>query len=104
VNTLWSFTGGDDGYSPDTKLAIDAGGALYGTSQGGKLAFGTAFIVLPPIAPGGSWTFSVLHSFNYTEDGAYPYGGLLLDQAGRLYGTTMYGGANGGGTIFRLVP
>jgi uncharacterized repeat protein (TIGR03803 family) len=46
----------------------------------------------------------VLHSFNYTEGGAFPYGGLLLDEAGRLFGTTMYGGAHNAGTIFRLVP
>ncbi|HTZ71392.1 MAG TPA: choice-of-anchor tandem repeat GloVer-containing protein [Acetobacteraceae bacterium] len=104
VRALWNFTFGDDGYTPATKLAIDASGALYGTSQGGKFGAGTAFIVVPPYTPGGSWTFSVLHSFNGTDEGVDPAGGLLLDKAGRLYGTTLYGGAHNGGTIFRLVP
>jgi uncharacterized repeat protein (TIGR03803 family) len=104
LNTLWNFTNGDDGGNPATKLAIDASGALYGTSRGGKFGAGTAFIVVPPIMPGGSWTFSILHSFNATSEGADPIGGLLLDNAGRLYGATAFGGTNNAGTIFKLVP
>jgi uncharacterized repeat protein (TIGR03803 family) len=43
----------------------------------------------------------VLHSFNYT-DGAFPYGGLIRDAAGNLYGTTTYGGDSNFGTVFKL--
>jgi uncharacterized repeat protein (TIGR03803 family) len=55
-------------------------------------------------------TEKVLHSFTGQIDGKYPYGGLIFDPAGNLYGTT-YGGGNTGscsgygcGTAFRLAP
>jgi uncharacterized repeat protein (TIGR03803 family) len=53
------------------------------------------------LAPGGKLT--VLHAFASGNDGAYPYGGLVRDESGNLYGTTEYGGAvYGEGTVFRL--
>jgi uncharacterized repeat protein (TIGR03803 family) len=46
---------------------------------------------------------SLLHSFAGTPDGVNPLAGLLRDAAGNLYGTTYYGGTNGGfGTVFKL--
>jgi uncharacterized repeat protein (TIGR03803 family) len=38
------------------------------------------------------------------SDGANPYGGVIFDQAGNLYGTTSVLGANGSGTVFELSP
>jgi uncharacterized repeat protein (TIGR03803 family) len=63
-------------------------------------------------AAGASYVYSVLYNFcsvaNCT-DGRYPYGGVVRDAAGNLYGTTEYGGANtganngyGAGTVFKL--
>jgi uncharacterized repeat protein (TIGR03803 family) len=47
----------------------------------------------------------VLHSFNPNDnDGLAPYAGLIFDGSGNLYGTTEYGGTNGGGTVFELIP
>ena len=46
-------------------------------------------------------TFSVIHSFAGGSDGASPSAGLIIDQGGNLYGTTLSGGA-GFGTVFRL--
>jgi uncharacterized repeat protein (TIGR03803 family) len=47
----------------------------------------------------------VLYSFSGGNDGADPYGGLIFDAAGNLYGTTVYGGTNNpGGTVFELSP
>jgi uncharacterized repeat protein (TIGR03803 family) len=46
-------------------------------------------------------TLTVLHSFT-DSDGANPFGGLVTDAAGNLYGTTESGGAYHSGTLFKL--
>ena len=95
------------------RLIFDAAGNLYGTTEyggeracsGGATTCGTVFMLTP--SGDGSWSESVLHSFN-GRDGAHPQGGLTFDAAGNLYGTTYDGGggtcANGCGTVFRLTP
>jgi uncharacterized repeat protein (TIGR03803 family) len=45
----------------------------------------------------------VLHNFGSRGDGAYP-GAALLDVNGTLYGTTVNGGTNDGGTVFSIKP
>ena len=52
--------------------------------------------------PAQAQTFKVLHTFTGGGDGANPYAGLTMDQAGNLYGTTSLGGGSGNGTVFRL--
>jgi uncharacterized repeat protein (TIGR03803 family) len=47
-------------------------------------------------------TYSVIHSFTGGQDGGSPSTGLTIDSAGRLYGTTLTGGAAGFGTVFYL--
>jgi len=47
-------------------------------------------------------TFTVLYSFMGSPDGAYPYGGLVRDKKGNLYGTTWGGGSSGYGTVFTV--
>jgi uncharacterized repeat protein (TIGR03803 family) len=47
---------------------------------------------------------TVLYTFTDQADGRYPAAGLVRDAAGNLYGTTGYGGAYGGGTVFVLAP
>jgi uncharacterized repeat protein (TIGR03803 family) len=104
-SVLHSFNG-SDGEGP-TGLIFDAAGNLYGTTYyGGAHGRGTAFKLTPKAD--GSWTESVLHSFN-TSDGAFPDAGLIFDAAGNLYGTTEGGGnssvCDGGcGTVFELIP
>ena len=46
----------------------------------------------------------VLHTFIGGADGAYPNASLTLDAQGNLYGTTIGGGANGKGVVFRVTP
>ena len=60
---------------------------------------------------GAAWAQaeSVLYSFcaeggHSCTDGAYPLAGLTFDQNGNLYGTTVGGGANGRGIVFKLTP
>ena len=49
-------------------------------------------------------TFTVLHSFTNSPDGAVPLAAMIMDKAGNLYGTTNIGGAfpSPGGTVFKL--
>ncbi|HTZ97399.1 MAG TPA: choice-of-anchor tandem repeat GloVer-containing protein [Terriglobales bacterium] len=48
--------------------------------------------------------YKVLYSFEGFPDGENPVADLVFDQAGNIYGTTLYGGAAGGGTVFELSP
>jgi uncharacterized repeat protein (TIGR03803 family) len=57
------------------------------------------------LSPSGSgWTQTVLYNFTGGNDGQNPVGGVILDQAGNLYGGTFDGGINGGGTVYELSP
>ena len=95
---------GTDGYTPQASLIFDAAGNLYGTTvDGGTYRGGTVFELTPQA--GGGWTEKVLHSFHGNRtDGASPYAGLIFDAAGNLYGTTVDGGTDRGGTVFELTP
>jgi len=108
---LYSFQGGSDGSAPQAGLIFDTSGALYGTTQsGGSAGYGTVFKLTPPAPPATQWTETALYSFQGGSDGAYPYGGVIFDTSGALYGATAIGGtgtncaSTGCGTVFRLVP
>jgi len=109
-NVIYNFAGSNiapssDGASPNAGLAIDSDGVLYGTTFfGGTSNLGTVFSLTPPLAPGGVWTETVLHSFTAYPDGAYPWAGVLIGTGGVLYGTTEQDGDLGGGTVFSLTP
>jgi uncharacterized repeat protein (TIGR03803 family) len=105
-NVLYNFQGNSlDGAVPHGGLAFDKAGNLYGTTyEGGANQIGTVFELLPE--SGGVWNQTVLHYFRHNGDGARPYAGVTLDNAGNLYGTTLEGGTGtcekGCGTIFRV--
>jgi uncharacterized repeat protein (TIGR03803 family) len=107
---LYRFKGGkEDGGIPHGALIFDLTGNLYGTTFGGGSnacsdGCGTVFKLTPS---GNAWTETVLHRFQGGRDGANPYNvALVLDQAGALYGTTVYGGRStcDCGTAFKLTP
>lgn len=121
---LYSFQGGSDGSSPMGSLIADSAGNLYGTTlygggsancstgiSGYQPGCGTVFELSPPSSEGGDWTESILHVFEGASDGAEPWGGLIRDSKGNLYGTTYLGGGGycdgygaGCGSVFELTP
>jgi uncharacterized repeat protein (TIGR03803 family) len=96
---LYAFTGGAGG-SPSSGVVFDKG-KLYGTSWTGGTCCGLIFALAP--AAGGEWTETVPFTFDGT-DGQSPFAPLLVGKDGNLYGTTLSGGANLGGTVFELTP
>jgi uncharacterized repeat protein (TIGR03803 family) len=92
-----------DGANPLAGLVMDSAGNLYGTTRfGGNYKHGTVFKVAR--LAGGKWKETIIHSFTGGDDGEYPYGGLTIDRAGKLYGTTSGGGTHVWGTVFELKP
>jgi uncharacterized repeat protein (TIGR03803 family) len=93
-----------DGIEARGSLIFDASGNLYGTTYGGGAdGVGTVFELRPN--KDGGWGEKVLHSFPMNQkDGRYPYGSLVFDAAGNLYGTTNGGGPYDSGTVFKLTP
>jgi uncharacterized repeat protein (TIGR03803 family) len=105
-NILASFFYGNDGNNPDMpngNVVFDASGNIYGLSQGGSGLNGTVFELTP--AQDGTWDTTILYTFNNLgTTGADPFGGLILDSLGNLYGVTQYGGAYDAGTVFEVKP
>jgi uncharacterized repeat protein (TIGR03803 family) len=100
---LHAFTGGGDGNLPSGGLLAGADGALYGvTAAGGGGSCMAGCGAVYRIANDGTET--ILYGFASNADGAGPYGTLVSDASGNLYGTTYAGGANGVGTVFKLTP
>jgi len=98
-----------EGFEPTGDLVFDPAGNLYGTtSVGGHDSFcfgigcGTVYQLTPS---SGGWVETVVYEFNDANDGQYPSSGVILDQAGNLYGTAPQTGfGSGAGSIFQLTP
>jgi uncharacterized repeat protein (TIGR03803 family) len=115
--TLWTFTGGNDGAYPLSGVIMDRTGALYGMTNGGgntgcddfqafDTGCGVAFKLTPPAAGHSAWTQTTLHLFGATaSDGTNPLGALIADSTGTLYGVAAAGGPAAdfdSGTVFEL--
>lgn len=103
-----------DGKEPEGQLVRDKAGNIYGvTSAGGAhtncgsgLGCGTIFKL------DSSGNETVLYNFTGGSDGANPFGGLIVDASGNLYGAAETGGdiscagalQLGCGTVFELTP
>ena len=103
VQVLASFTGTPGGAQPYCNLVTDSAGNFYGTTRaGGASNDGTIFEF-----ERSSGTLLTLATFTGTANGADPIGGLLIDDAGNLYGTAHTGGTGpdpvGDGTVFEYV-
>ncbi len=121
---LYSFQGGtSDGAAPAGGVVFDKAGNLYGalTLAGGAncspLGYecGLVYQLSPPAQKGDPWTETILYQFQGkpANDGESPAGGVIIDSAGNLYGTTAYGGTGdcvllgvsaGCGIVYELSP
>ena len=101
-SVLYSFSTGTDGASPNAGLITDANGNMYGTTSYGGSGRGASTVF--KLSTSGSETVLYRFGTNSTRDGANPQAGLIMDANGNLYGTTLYGGSNGRGTVFKLTP
>jgi uncharacterized repeat protein (TIGR03803 family) len=99
-NILYKQTEAAD--DPDSGVILDGAGNLYGTAPGGFTSNGAVFELTPS---GSGWTESFPYFFTFTSgNGAFPFAGLIFDNAGNLYGAAAHGGPGGGGTVFELSP
>ncbi len=101
LSVIHTFTGGTDGSGGSAgRLLVDSVGNLYGVcTVGGANGFGTVYEISPVQS---SWQFTTLYAFKDQPDGASPYGGVVFDKSGNLYGTTYYAGANELGSVYKL--
>ena len=95
--TLYGFTGGNDGGNPEGGLILDSSGNLYGTTPSGGGGGGGTVWELTPF--NGGWTFHTLYGLS-GQGGSW--GKLLMDATGNLYGTAAGDGAYGQGAVFKL--
>lgn len=109
LSTLYTFCSLHkcaDGDDPQSETTMDATGNLYGTTGlGGSSDDGGVVFELTPNADKSAWQYQLLHKFCAKDCrvGKHPAGGVILDEAGNLYGVTTDGGANGYGTVYELV-
>jgi len=120
---LYGFNG-TDGSTPVGGAIIDGNGNLYGTAAyggsgacllfGDNVGCGVVYELSPPTKKGGQWTYAVLYNFQGGKDALFPWGDLVFDSKGNLYGATQFGGGKGTtcnpyfdgncGTVFKLSP
>jgi uncharacterized repeat protein (TIGR03803 family) len=96
---LYNFTGGNDGGNPDEGVIMDSAGNLYGTTQYGGMGCFFCGVVFKLDTQGNE---TVLYNFTGGNDGGYPFAGVIMDSAGNLYGTTLFGGSVGRGVVYKV--
>jgi len=102
----------NDGCAPYSYLVFDKAGNLYGTTNKGGEATSQRFVrtaAEPSSSSRRTRTVAGLirtfpHGMGGTPDGQNPYAGLIIDDAGNLYGTTYIGGHDDAGLVFKLTP
>ncbi len=94
------FAPGFPGQNPISGVVRDNAGNFYGTASIGG-AGGDGVVYELSLTQYG-WVETVLHSFDNGADGGLPYGGLVMDSVGNLYGATQAG--SHGAVVYELSP
>jgi len=82
-------------------VLVQPNGVIYATTHcDGANNAGTIYQLTQS---GGTWTYTLLYTFTGGSDGLYSISNLVL-KGGKLYGTTIYGGANNAGTVYAFKP
>jgi len=99
-SVLYAFKGAGDGGNPYySGVVLDPAGNLYGTT-----AYGEDGVVFELVSSSGEWQEKVIYAFTDQSDGGFPFGGVILDSSGNLYGTAVKGGTLGYGVVFEMTP
>jgi uncharacterized repeat protein (TIGR03803 family) len=99
ITMLHEFSGGADGATPYGALLQVVDGTFYGTAaRGGAYGLGTVFRMQT------DGRLTTLHSFAGGGDGARPMATIIQATDGNFYGTTLLGGVDDSGTIYRMAP
>ena len=101
---IHSFGSSNSDSTPSIATVVfDSSGNLYGTTYfGGAYGIGSVYKLSP--SSDGSWSDTLLFSFDGTNGDGPDYGALIFDAKGNLYGTTQVGGADGDGAVYELTP
>jgi uncharacterized repeat protein (TIGR03803 family) len=98
-STIFTFATSLQGTTPNGTPVLDSAGNVYGTTTaGGKNNLGVIYKLVK-----GTTAYTEKVIYNFGANGTKPNGGVVLDAAGNLYGTTTAGGRNGAGIVYELV-
>lgn len=100
---LYAFQGVNDVDNPYNDVTFDAAGNLYGAATYGGL-FPEGGGVYSLTHTEGGWTYNLLYEFPGAPNGGESFAPVRFDQAGNILGTTLEGGNDGNGVVFKMVP
>ena len=99
-NVLYNFNG-TAACGPWGLLTLQSGN-LYGTTKcDGANSDGNVWQLT---SSGSNWTYSSLYDFTGADDGKEPYGNVIFDPSGNVYGTASLGGQHQVGVVWEITP
>lgn len=101
---LYAFDGSTNNKDPNGNLTLDSAGNIFGVTTGGSEGCEYQCGMIYRLSRSrGQWVETSVFTFD-GSNGASPNGGLILNNAGKFYGSTIVGGAYDFGELFELQP